>query len=158
MRVWTHDHPQNITKILLDFILQNEPGRLAMFLGHGIIATYSVEAKQIKSLELHYILVLIITLTIRAHNQSDGRIFSQYHQLAVWKKIDACMFVARSTFCIPLARTNYGKPDIRFKGAILWNNIDKSPSLSNVFLIPINNFLPSLLCFLFYIFVLLLLF
>lgn len=26
---------------------------------------------------------------------------------------------ARSTFCIPLARTNYGKFNIRFKGAIL---------------------------------------
>ena len=65
-----------MAKILLNFTFQNEPGRLAMFVGHSIIATYSLEAKPIKSLELHYILI-IITLTIHAHNQSDGRICSQ---------------------------------------------------------------------------------
>ena len=34
--------------------------------------------------------------------------------------------VFRSTFYIPLARTNYGKFNIRFKEAIRWNNIDES--------------------------------
>lgn len=48
-----------------NFILQNEPGRPAMYVGHGIIATYFVKAKPVKSLELHYI--LIISLTIHAH-------------------------------------------------------------------------------------------
>ena len=33
---------------------------------------------------------------------------------------------SRSMFSIPLARANYGKFNIRFKGAILWNNIDES--------------------------------
>ena len=33
---------------------------------------------------------------------------------------------SRSTFCIPFARTNYGKFNIRCKGTILWNIIDES--------------------------------
>ena len=33
---------------------------------------------------------------------------------------------SRSTFCIPLVRTNYGKFNILFKGAVLWNNIEES--------------------------------
>ena len=31
-----------------------------------------------------------------------------------------------STFCIPLVRTNYGKFNILFKGAVLWNNNEES--------------------------------
>ena len=33
---------------------------------------------------------------------------------------------SKSAFCIPTARTNYGKFNIRFKGAVLWNNIEAS--------------------------------
>ena len=31
-----------------------------------------------------------------------------------------------TTFCIPLVRTNYGKFNIRFKGAVLWINCEGS--------------------------------
>ena len=33
---------------------------------------------------------------------------------------------SRCSFCIPLVRTNYGKFNIRFKGAVVWNNIEES--------------------------------
>ena len=33
---------------------------------------------------------------------------------------------SRSSLCIPLVRTNYGKFNIRFKGAVLWNNTEES--------------------------------
>ena len=33
---------------------------------------------------------------------------------------------SKSAFCIPSARTNYGKFNIRFKGAVLWNNIEEA--------------------------------
>ena len=32
---------------------------------------------------------------------------------------------SKSAFYIPTARTNYGKFNIRFKGAVLWNNIER---------------------------------
>ena len=33
---------------------------------------------------------------------------------------------SKAAFCIPTARTNYGKFNIRFKGAVIWNNIEAS--------------------------------
>ena len=33
---------------------------------------------------------------------------------------------SRSTFCIPSVRTNYGRFNIRFKGAFLWGNLEES--------------------------------
>ena len=36
---------------------------------------------------------------------------------------------SKSAFCIPTARTNYEKFNIRFKGAVLWNNIEASLKL-----------------------------
>ena len=33
---------------------------------------------------------------------------------------------SKSVFCIPTSRNNYGKFNIRFKGDVLWNNIEAS--------------------------------
>ena len=33
---------------------------------------------------------------------------------------------SRSTYSLPKARTNYGKFNIKFSGAIIWNNIDEA--------------------------------
>ena len=97
-------------KILLNFILQNEPGRL----GHGIIVTYSWEAKPIKYLELHYILIIIHLPFMHIINQM-AEFAANTTSLLSEKKL---MFVGRSTTFTSLATPNYGKFNIGFEGAI----------------------------------------
>ena len=39
-------------------------------------------------------------------------------------------FAAKHSYCLPYARTNYGKFNIRFQGPSLWNTIDDNAKLS----------------------------
>ena len=52
--------------------------------------------------------------------------FSNFFTLISSRHKDEARLASRSTFCVPSVRTNYGRFNIRFKGAFLWNNLEES--------------------------------
>ena len=52
--------------------------------------------------------------------------FSSFFTPISSRHMNESRLASRTTFCIPLVRTNYGRFDIRFKGAFFENNLEES--------------------------------
>ena len=85
-----------------------------------------VHYKELKILKLPDIIHLHISLLLyNFHAKMLPVAFNNFFQTVASKHHYNTRLSARSSYFIPYVRTNYGKFNIRYRGAKIWNSIDE---------------------------------